>query len=758
MRLSFYFTVVGLLGISFGAFAGGGVLTWSEPISISPTPGDGTERDNAKPAIATDRSGMWIIVWQSRDTLSSVLQTPIGEDNDILFSRSTDNGVTWSDFEVLNPNAAVDFEGTGGDNRGNDTEPRIAASGDGTWITVWQAGDSDAADGNDFEIFSSMSGNNGSTWSQPIVANVGSNVNPDSPLEMLPLIGMDPTANAVTYYGTLGGDAMVALSTNGGGSWTGHTALDNGGSSPISFKGFANNLAGTFVALMPISPFFGETAVGMSRTFNQGESWSPVDPVLDVDSGEDLPNSLATDGRGNWIVLFQSDVDGDEDINAAISQDDGLTWSSPEAIYADADFGDGLTVNERHAEIATDGRGNWIAVWERRKNIWSSLSSDTGLTWSSPVRINPRDLSQEDVFPEPNIAAGPDGTFIVTWHETADLDIDPNLGQRVRAARAIFVGSLTGTVTRNDNPEDCAAIRITDSGGTVDRTTATDASGSYRFTGLPFGNYTIEVFSPGAQNTMANASVSVGQTASRDIALSSANTSRISGVVLGETTNGGTAPIIGGRVEARVNSSLIETTFTCGTGAYGLALPGVAKGGTTTVEVTFSADGYMSEMQNVAVPNGDSAEADATLGKAIGFPGTLAGLVADNNSQGLSGAQVAVSGTVNLTASTDGSGLYTFDALPGGVYTVRASQAGFNSSEKQVVVPNSGEPAAANFQLFMGAGPTDVNSDGMVNAVDVQLVINGALGLPVAFPTDVDGDATTNAVDVQLVINGALGL
>jgi len=50
----------------------------------------------------------------------------------------------------------------------------------------------------------------------------------------------------------------------------------------------------------------------------------------------------------------------------------------------------------------------------------------------------------------------------------------------------------------------------------------------------------------------------------------------------------------------------------------------------------------------------------------------------------------------------------------------------------------------------------DVNGDGLVNAVDIQLVINGALGLPTDFPTDVNTDDAVNAIDVQIVINTAL--
>jgi outer membrane protein assembly factor BamB len=56
--------------------------------------------------------------------------------------------------------------------------------------------------------------------------------------------------------------------------------------------------------------------------------------------------------------------------------------------------------------------------------------------------------------------------------------------------------------------------------------------------------------------------------------------------------------------------------------------------------------------------------------------------------------------------------------------------------------------------------PGDVNGDGVVNALDVQLVINAALGLPVnpGFRADINGDGRVDAVDVQFVINVALGI
>lgn len=62
------------------------------------------------------------------------------------------------------------------------------------------------------------------------------------------------------------------------------------------------------------------------------------------------------------------------------------------------------------------------------------------------------------------------------------------------------------------------------------------------------------------------------------------------------------------------------------------------------------------------------------------------------------------------------------------------------------------------FRIGRPSNVGDVDGNGAVNAVDIQLVINAALGLPSTAPTDLNGDAATDAADVQLVINGALGL
>ena len=52
--------------------------------------------------------------------------------------------------------------------------------------------------------------------------------------------------------------------------------------------------------------------------------------------------------------------------------------------------------------------------------------------------------------------------------------------------------------------------------------------------------------------------------------------------------------------------------------------------------------------------------------------------------------------------------------------------------------------------------PIDVDKSGAVNAVDVQLVVNALLGLPIGYNADVDGSGRLDAVDLQLVILAVL--
>ncbi len=102
----------------------------------------------------------------------------------------------------------------------------------------------------------------------------------------------------------------------------------------------------------------------------------------------------------------------------------------------------------------------------------------------------------------------------------------------------------------------------------------------------------------------------------------------------------------------------------------------------------------------------------------------------------------------------------TVTELEPGNHTVsfRDDVVGWSPPSDKIMPLLAGDSGSTNGTYTQIDYDFDINDDGIVNAVDVQLVINAALGLDSEYDTDVNNDGVTNASDVQLVINAALGL
>jgi len=72
-----------------------------------------------------------VVVWESTDSLGET----IGTDGDILVSRSTDAGATWTAQAALNTQAAAS-------DSGHDWSPNVTTDGTGSWVVVWTSYDS----------------------------------------------------------------------------------------------------------------------------------------------------------------------------------------------------------------------------------------------------------------------------------------------------------------------------------------------------------------------------------------------------------------------------------------------------------------------------------------------------------------------------------------------------------------------------------------------------------------------------------------
>jgi hypothetical protein len=127
------------------------------------------------------------------------------------------------------------------------------------------------------------------------------------------------------------------------------------------------------------------------------------------------------------------------------------------------------------------------------------------------------------------------------------------------------------------------------------------------------------------------------------------------------------------------------------------------------------------------------------------------GLVIDGATHEPIWTEVNVAGIDHPVYTDADAGDYHRMLLPG-TYTLKYAAPGYVTRTIKNVSVGAGEAARVNVEL---ARP-DVNRDGVVDAADIQLVINTILGLEDRYDCDFDGGGVT-ATDLQLIINIVLG-
>lgn len=149
-----------------------------------------------------------------------------------------------------------------------------------------------------------------------------------------------------------------------------------------------------------------------------GQTFQEVDTNLDADDeGDTISKGPRIDATGDRVhVVWFDDVNGAYDIFAATSGDGGASFGAPVRVDSD-DEGDAYSA---WPELVAAPGGYLYVAWEDSRDgdsdIYFSVSTDSGASFTSDLRIDLGDeVGENDSF-EPRLAAE-DGVVYVVWHD-----------------------------------------------------------------------------------------------------------------------------------------------------------------------------------------------------------------------------------------------------------------------------------------------------------------------------------------------------